>query len=122
MSKHIPYSRQYWQERLHLIQAFVDGKNVSYQGCNGSITMFDKDPNEYKILEPPQFRPYDITSFTPFRDCWITAKGRTEPRKVTYYDEQYVTIGSANVSYQTLLLHYEFIDELNNRQPCGVIQ
>lgn len=56
-------TRQEWKERLHLIQAFAEGKRVQKLLAKGWTDMdgepcFDADIKNYRIAQEPTYRPW----------------------------------------------------------------
>lgn len=75
---------------------------------------------EYRLKPEPQYKPFDVESFKPYRDCWFRRDGFNLIFKATNYDDEGVTVAM----YKDKLAWYSWVYFLNNftldGKPAGV--
>lgn len=134
------YSKEWWAERLPLIQAFAEGKTIQYHcDCNGrwydscpdSTLQLDNPIYEYRVKPDPKYRAYyGIIDFTKdmakhgymieYRPTDGSSQWRT--RSITDVSTTGVWLSNDGfVSYDGLINpinnEYRWLDDCS---PCGV--
>ena len=75
---------------------------------------------EYRLKPEPQYKPFDVESFTPFRDCWFNLNNSTLMVKAANYFDNGITL----TMYQDTTLPYSWEYFMENftldGKPAGI--
>lgn len=108
--------REHWKKMLPIIQAFVKGEVVQYNGNNEWVDLvdnknigFDALPDNYRIKPKPKYRPFETKE-----ECWQEML-KHEPFGwlQNKQSNSYEFIGrdvSSNVFYKNIFKEYTFAD------------
>jgi hypothetical protein len=130
------HSREWWNERLHLIKAYAEGKNVEVNVANRDnphaftpVTLpdFGCDVSDYRIAPEPKLRPWkpeEVPVGAVFR--WPQGLQKLRTRfLITEVDECNVFFGSrysTSFSEMVTLNGEHSIDGGKTWAPCGILE
>ena len=101
-----------------------DCVNVEGLTSNGKWELtdpvFNFGINRYRLKPEPQYKPFDVESFKPYRDCWFMRNGSNLILKVANYYDEGITIAM----YRDRLASYSWEYFMENftldGKPAGV--
>lgn len=115
----MPSDRKHWKAMLPTIQAFVDGKDVLYDGETGYELSFTDYPDSYTIAEPPKLRPYNADEMKALVGKVLVDKELRLPFLVLLCDgANRVQMYSRVKDADELLANWTHADG----SPCGVLE
>lgn len=113
-------NREHWKSVLPFVQAFADGKNVTYDGVSiTSQVSFEGSPERYSIIEPSKLRAWKQDEL-PHNAMFRRKIQKHNYLRVTYSTPEYVNISGSSVSYSELLTQWECKIGSEEWSPCGV--
>lgn len=113
-------TREHWKAVLPFVQAFADGKTVTYDGCPiTSKADFGGLPQQYRIVGPPKLRPWKQDEL-PHNAMFRRRLQQHHYLRVTYSTPVYVNITGSSVAYDELLTQWEHNTGSGEWSPCGV--
>lgn len=130
------YTREWWKERLHLIQAFAEGRNVEVYSTDSTnwhtlpLPCFDENVITYRIAPDPKLRPWKP------EEVPVSALFKNIGTGTIYYPISQSAVGTVRLlgSSGTTVLCYEYgPDELfgthlnstdggKTWHPCGMME
>jgi hypothetical protein len=118
-------TREQWKERLPIIQAFVEGKEVQFQDKHGYwMTIpglnFDRHTDRYRIKPEPKLRPWKPEE-VPVGGV-IRRKSDGSRMLIINVFQSGVHVGDSTtpVGFDSLLKNFERFVGFGECQPCGV--
>lgn len=111
-------TREQWKERLPLIQAFVDGKDVRVRGGQRAVITFTSDIADYSIIEPPKRVPWNCIEDVKL-DAWYRPIGGEFSSRIQKTDGKHIWLcGAVGIPPHILEISYEYSTDLKTWHPC----
>lgn len=119
-------TREYWQARKHLVDAFCDGKTIQQCLSGHGWQTTDMLPNDfypafYRVKPEPKLRPWTVGEF-PLGALWRMGVGSA------VYTPDFVSnmgVNIAGVTHGPNSLYTQWQHSLDNGRtwlPCGVME
>ena len=117
-------TRQQWKERLPLIQAFVDGKDIAFQNETMHDVSFELHdvsfefpPHAYKIIEPPKRVPWDCIEDVKL-DAWYRRIDDYYTARIAQIKGTIVWLRGASFTIDYLAINHQWSTDLKTWHPC----
>ena len=86
-----------------------------------SIPAFNFSEGDYRLKSEPQYKPFDVESFEPYRDCWFRCKEQGLLVKPITYDSENITF-YFSIDREIIPISWEeFLNEFTiDGKPAGI--
>ena len=95
--------------------------SAAFEYVNVSNPAFNFSEGDYRLKPEPQYKPFDVESFKPYRDCWFWDKEHRSLVKPIAYDGENITFYFGIDDEVIAISWKEFLDEFTlDGKPAGV--
>lgn len=108
------------EEKIAVMQAFADEKDVEYYNTSTEKWCKTKDPvwdwirYDYRVKKQPEYIPFTFEDAEFLIGKAVKSKDEKWIKMLISFDEDY----ASNISYETLLRDFTFLDG----SPCGKLK
>ena len=111
-------SARYDKDGYCLNIQFLMDNDDDWLYCNGYHWNFST--TKFRLKPEPQYKPFDVESFKPYRDCWFMVNNSDIIFKVVNYYDEGITIALYGNKLATYSWEYFMKNFTIDGKPAGV--